>query len=100
MLATLLATDMGPEEKLAELHNKYGIMVSKDVEAEVRGMGGIGQMIYEDGVEQGRNEARVADVQGAMRAFGVTAEAALEMFGVPREEWPPVLERLREPAAE
>ena len=110
MLATLLATDIPPEEKLAELHNKYGIMITEEIEAEVRGMGGMGQAIYEDGVRdgvkqgekngkaQGSLERLVACVRGAMETFGASAETELAAFGVPRDEWPAVIARLDPPA--
>ena len=102
MLATLLAKDVTPEKKLEELHNKYGIMITEDIEAGVRGMGGMGQAIYEDGVRQGEArgslERLVSDVRGAIDAFGATAETALAAFGVPREEWPAVIARLDPPA--
>ena len=68
-------------------------------------MGGMGQAIYEDGVKQGEKdgEARgsferlVSCVRGATEALGVTAEAALAAFGVPRDEWPAVIDRLDSP---
>ena len=98
MLATLLAKDIPPEEKLAELHNKYGIMITENIETEVRDMGGMGQAIYEDGKAQGSLERLVVDVRGAIDAFGATAEVALAAFGVPRDEWPAVIARLDPPA--
>ena len=98
MLATLLAKDVTPEKKLEELHNKYGIMITEDIETGVRGMGGMGQAIYEDGRERGSLERLVACVRGAMETFGASAETALAAFGVPREEWPAVIARLDPPA--
>ena len=64
-------------------------------------MGGMGQAIYEDGVKQGEKRgslnAFAASVRGAIDNLGLTAEAALAAFGVPRDEWPAVIARLDPP---
>ncbi len=98
MLATLLAKDLAPDEKLAVLHDEYGIMVSESIEREVRDMGGMGQAIYDDAFEEGSLKRLVACVRGLMKKLNWTAEEALGTFGVPREEWPDVMERLEKPA--
>ena len=69
-------------------------------------MGGIGQMIYDDGFEQGekrgnkkgRIETLASVVRETIEAFGVTADVALTLFGATPEERDAVMERLQ-PAA-
>ncbi|MBR3158396.1 MAG: hypothetical protein IKG69_01375 [Atopobiaceae bacterium] len=75
---------------------------AENIETEVRGMGGMGQAIYEDGVKQGEAqgsfETLVVCVQRGMGAFGASPETLLAAFGVPRDEWPAVIARLDPPA--
>ena len=101
LLGTLLAKDIEPEKKLSILHDKYGIIITENINREVRDMGGMGQAIYEDGVKQGEArgsfERLVSCVRGATETLGLTAETALAAFGVPREEWPAVIARLDPP---
>ena len=102
MLATLLDADMEPEKKLAVLHDEYGMMVSQSIEREVRDMGGVGQAIYDEAFEKGEDSGSlkrlVACVRELMKYLNLTTDAARKALGVPREEWPDVMERLEKPA--
>ncbi len=65
-------------------------------------MGGMGQAIYDEAFEKGEDSGSlkrlVACVRELMKNLNLTTDAALKALGVPREEWPDVMERLEKPA--
>ena len=94
MLSTLFAKDLAPEIKLDILHNEYGMMISETLEQEVREMGGMGQLIYEDGVKEGRKQGRkqgrtqglLLAIRRVMKKLDMTAAEAMDMMELSAED--------------
>ena len=94
MLEVLLSRSLRPADKLATLQDSYGMMVTEDLGERMSDMCNLGEGIYLDGIEKGREEKLLENLRSVMAELGLTAEAALRALRVPEADRPRVLSLL------
>ena len=90
MLKILFISKLNAEDKKMQLNNKYGIIMTKDMEKEVDTMCNLSQGIKEEGIAEGRVEGLAAGtitttihhVQNLMHKSGLSAIEAMDMLDV------------------
>ena len=103
MLDTLLAVDLSAEEKLALLHDKYGMMITTNLEEGTRAMiteEDVYMWGFERGEVKGYGNGRFDTLESAVRGMianlHITLEAALDacgLTGAEREQIAAAVER-------
>ena len=77
------------------LRDGYGIMVSEDMGERMGDMCNLGEGIYLEGIEVGREEGReeklLENLRSLMEELGLTADAALKALRVPEADRPRIL---------
>ena len=95
MLEVLLSRTLRPADKLKVLRDGYGIMVSEDMGERMGDMCNLGEGIYLEGIEVGREEGReeklLENLRSLMEELGLTADAALKALRVPEADRPRIL---------
>ena len=78
---------MEVEEKKQILEEEYGIAMTREIESEVLGMCNLSKGILERGLEQGlergKRERAVEDIQNLMETLKLTVEQAMDAIKVP-----------------
>jgi hypothetical protein len=107
MLEVLLCDGISAAERLAILRDRYGMMVTREVEEGVGDVCNLSEGVFrrgveqgieqgrEEGREQGREEALLGTLRSLMAKLGLAADAACDLAAVPDADRPRLLAALR-----
>ena len=95
----------GGEEKGKRLEEKYGILMTKEMEKEVDRMCNLSQIFVDKGIEKGlvlgeskgKEESNVACVRSLSKRFSINYEEAMDLLEIEEALRPSVMERLHHP---
>ena len=95
----------GGEEKGKRLEEKYGILMTKEMEKEVDRMCNLSQIFVDKGIERGlvlgeskgKEESNVACVRSLSKHLSINYEEAMDLLEIEEALRPSVMERLHHP---
>lgn len=93
MLEELLSIDDSYIKK-RRLEENYGIKMTVEMERRERDMCNLSELIWEEGMEKGMEKAVLDAMQKMVRKLGVTAEQAMDILEVPKEERKRILRQI------
>ena len=116
MLEVLLATGIGPQNKLNTLHNDYGIIITRSVEERMGTMGSLGEYFVEEcmqkgmqqgmqqgmqkgmqqGMQKGMQQSTLEHLRSLMRSEGWSVSRAMDALMLPQDERASYLKMLQE----
>ena len=103
LLEVILSTEIGNEEREIILQEKFGIIMSEEMKGEFDNMCNLSQAVEDKGIakgidigiEKGKFEERLANIQSLMYKVSWTAEQAMDALNIPQEERSQYLPKLK-----
>lgn len=103
LLEVILSTEIQEEERERILQEKFGVIMNEEMKGEFEIMCNLSQAIEDKGIakgidigiEKGRFEATLSNIQSLITTLSLSAEQAMEALNIPQEERSQYLPKLK-----
>ena len=86
LLEVILSTKIENEERERILQKKFGIIMSEEMKGEFEIMCNLSQAIEDKGIEKGKFEATLSNLQSLINTLSLSTEKAMDVLNIPQDE--------------